>query len=714
MISFTNFDALEKHNNNPFSPNESEALSEDFTMVLSSLFVELPNNFPMASPSEENIEKADSNISQNSELLTSKVSDKHIFQAESLNSLKNFTQTPKPLDISAYTQIENSTEVSPDKNIVELKNSTNDTEAGLNQAKLPEFGLSFETSVADKENLSVKDSADSIIQEINSQDFPNPQTEITDKVKAVEQNQRVEPSYSENPIVSVLPKKSDINQINTQQIKQNVPNSVQENPTNTELSNFPPSADIESLNTNGSTNPETIKMANTQTPPQNTLGELTPSTPYDFEVVKFSQGTSINPERESKTNDTSVKELAFQPLAKADSSFDKPKNSLNSISEIIKDVSNSLKTDELTVTKTNNSIETNAYQNEEIIEANLLEMNIQNSEVLSDSNSEIEMIPQPLQPQFLSKPKTAKTSEVGADLADLPDVSENLSIGENKSSLKTGNQSEEFSEFDMPIEPLTKKSSNQLDSETGFFEDFEIHKLIDNFKPKNPESPQEKSDSEISKTETVFTTDPVNLEATKNQTGSDIKSPSIETIGLGKTQQVSGENFSTINSEIQNINSEISEANVEPQEVINQVRSTLSEFLLTDSSELEEKPEILKLRLRPAELGEVEIQLEKNSLGKLTVHFETENELAEKILVDGLEQLQDNLQDSGWQVENLDISTGSNGSTSSNGFEYREDYSSREQFIEDQAEEKSDFDKSEQVDDSNEKDQMNRLVNLRA
>jgi flagellar hook-length control protein FliK len=69
-----------------------------------------------------------------------------------------------------------------------------------------------------------------------------------------------------------------------------------------------------------------------------------------------------------------------------------------------------------------------------------------------------------------------------------------------------------------------------------------------------------------------------------------------------------------------------------------------------------EKPQILKMRLNPAELGGVEIKIEKDANGKINAHFTTEKEETQKILTENIAQLRDSLQDSGWQVERVKVS----------------------------------------------------------
>jgi hypothetical protein len=68
--------------------------------------------------------------------------------------------------------------------------------------------------------------------------------------------------------------------------------------------------------------------------------------------------------------------------------------------------------------------------------------------------------------------------------------------------------------------------------------------------------------------------------------------------------------------------------------------------------------QILKMRLHPAELGTVEIRLEKNDAGVLEAHFKTDTDTARHFLTQGLDALRHSLQNAGWQVGRVEISTG--------------------------------------------------------
>lgn len=69
-----------------------------------------------------------------------------------------------------------------------------------------------------------------------------------------------------------------------------------------------------------------------------------------------------------------------------------------------------------------------------------------------------------------------------------------------------------------------------------------------------------------------------------------------------------------------------------------------------------EEKQLLKMRLNPAELGEIEIRLERDASGKINAHIRTENETARHILSESLGQLRDSLQNSGLNIERLEVS----------------------------------------------------------
>lgn len=116
---------------------------------------------------------------------------------------------------------------------------------------------------------------------------------------------------------------------------------------------------------------------------------------------------------------------------------------------------------------------------------------------------------------------------------------------------------------------------------------------------------------------------------------------------------------------------------------------------------------ILKMRLNPAELGGVEITLEKNSSGSISAHFQTESEKTRQILGESLVQLRISLENSGWQVGDLNISC--NPSLSHGG----DAHGGRSQSF-GKAEQRAVLTTSSDGVLTNEGDKEDRLVNLRA
>lgn len=92
---------------------------------------------------------------------------------------------------------------------------------------------------------------------------------------------------------------------------------------------------------------------------------------------------------------------------------------------------------------------------------------------------------------------------------------------------------------------------------------------------------------------------------------------------------------------------------VDAEPVIEQIEKPILEISPADLEDGE--PVLLKFRLKPAELGSIEIRLEKNAAGKLNIEFLAESEIATKVLRESFEQLRDSLKDAGWQIEELNI-----------------------------------------------------------
>lgn len=101
-------------------------------------------------------------------------------------------------------------------------------------------------------------------------------------------------------------------------------------------------------------------------------------------------------------------------------------------------------------------------------------------------------------------------------------------------------------------------------------------------------------------------------------------------------------------------------ADLQPEKLIDQIVPGMVEIAVPEGGDRR----LLKMRLHPAELGSVEIELEKDAGGTLTARIHTESAAARHILVEGLDQLRDSLQNSGWTVGDLQVGIGS-GSTNS-------------------------------------------------
>lgn len=147
---------------------------------------------------------------------------------------------------------------------------------------------------------------------------------------------------------------------------------------------------------------------------------------------------------------------------------------------------------------------------------------------------------------------------------------------------------------------------------------------------------------------------------------------------------------------------------IKQKEIIEQIKPNILEIAqLTDKKS---EPQILRMRLRPAELGSIEIKLEKNANGTLNAYLKTETESARQALAGNLEQLREALQNSGWQVGKLELS---GNSLLSNGNESRENPSRQFEMAENKTS-SSNFSQNSTTADSSEDISGNRLVNLRA
>jgi hypothetical protein len=77
--------------------------------------------------------------------------------------------------------------------------------------------------------------------------------------------------------------------------------------------------------------------------------------------------------------------------------------------------------------------------------------------------------------------------------------------------------------------------------------------------------------------------------------------------------------------------------------------------------------EILKMRLHPAELGHLEIEIERDGSGSISAHIRTDTESAQHILIDGLNELRDSLRDAGIDVGVLEVTTSAASSEEQDG-----------------------------------------------
>lgn len=121
--------------------------------------------------------------------------------------------------------------------------------------------------------------------------------------------------------------------------------------------------------------------------------------------------------------------------------------------------------------------------------------------------------------------------------------------------------------------------------------------------------------------------------------------------------------------------------------------------------------QILKMRLHPAELGTVEIQLEKNSHGQMHAQLATETEAARASLSENLDQLRAALEKSGWQVGTVEIVSSGNLTNSFGGSQRHGENAAQNQYQTfSQTESGTQFSQSENA----QKDDHQRIVSLRA
>ena len=157
----------------------------------------------------------------------------------------------------------------------------------------------------------------------------------------------------------------------------------------------------------------------------------------------------------------------------------------------------------------------------------------------------------------------------------------------------------------------------------------------------------------------------------------------------------------------------INEANfsrfVENVDVFEQIDKPLLQAAILNAKT--DEPQILKMRLRPAELGTIEIRLEKTDAGTVKVQFQTETESARHILTESFEQLKTSLQNSGVQVEQIEVVTNQ---FLSGGNERRENESSKPATAENQTKEGKNFGGNADETDELKESQSKRLLSMRA
>jgi flagellar hook-length control protein FliK len=142
----------------------------------------------------------------------------------------------------------------------------------------------------------------------------------------------------------------------------------------------------------------------------------------------------------------------------------------------------------------------------------------------------------------------------------------------------------------------------------------------------------------------------------------------------------------------------------DPAKITEQINPHLLE--LAALADKKNEKQTLKMRLHPAELGTVEIKLERNSSGTLNAYFQTETEGARAALTNNLDQLRDSLQNAGWQIGQMEIT---NGSLSSTADHHRENRSRQSESVENY-----NFSRSSETPDDLEQNNSNRLLSLLA
>ena len=143
--------------------------------------------------------------------------------------------------------------------------------------------------------------------------------------------------------------------------------------------------------------------------------------------------------------------------------------------------------------------------------------------------------------------------------------------------------------------------------------------------------------------------------------------------------------------------------------IADQIKTPLLE--LTSLANKDGTPKTMRFKLNPEELGHIEIRLEKTSSGKLDIQFTAENEGARELLAESFEQLKNAIKNAGWQVEQLEVSSGS---LSSDDLENGQKQNDQNKSFGNSTNKQGDLDNTLNDEEASNKIDSNRLVNLRA
>lgn len=179
-------------------------------------------------------------------------------------------------------------------------------------------------------------------------------------------------------------------------------------------------------------------------------------------------------------------------------------------------------------------------------------------------------------------------------------------------------------------------------------------------------------------------------------------------------KEADSENFFSIDKFLGNISKENNlstkiHAFENPQiEITEQISPHLLELAAIVNKKQEKQS--LKLRLHPAELGSVEVTVERNHNGTLNAFFQTDSESAKQFLGQNIEQLRSDLQSAGWKVGQMEITYGSNSQTSHQQHQHQQENTARQSV----PVENFNFSRSTDSPDSTTTKQQNRLLSLLA